>query len=90
LLVAEIADVFSDEKITLAVGEPMQRHMKQDNSTYKPTRVSQVRKVPLRFQSEASLKRFDTADASKPFSTRLEPIMVHPSIADTSRLAGQP
>jgi hypothetical protein len=49
-LMKEFKDVF---KITPLTGAPMQIHLKRDDPSYRPIRVSHHRKVPLHFQEEA-------------------------------------
>jgi hypothetical protein len=52
-LMKEFKDVFEVDKITLLAGAPMQIHLKRDDPSYRPIRVSHHRKVPLTFQEEA-------------------------------------
>jgi hypothetical protein len=52
-LMKEFKDVFEADKITPLTGAPMQIHLKRDDPSYRPIRVSHHRKVPLHFQEEA-------------------------------------
>jgi hypothetical protein len=52
-LMKEFKDVFEADKITRLAGAPMQIHLKRDDPSYRPIRVSHQRKVPLHFQEEA-------------------------------------
>jgi hypothetical protein len=52
-LIAEFAVVFNDKTLTPVIGEPMQIHLMREDPTYKPTRISTSRKVPLHFKKEA-------------------------------------
>jgi hypothetical protein len=52
-LMKEFKDVFEADKITPLAGAPMQIHLKQDDPSYRPIRVSHHRKVPLHFQEKA-------------------------------------
>jgi hypothetical protein len=52
-LMKEFKDVFEADKITPLAGAPMQIHLKQDDPSYRPIRVSHHRNVPLHFQEEA-------------------------------------
>jgi hypothetical protein len=52
-LMKEFKDVFEADKITPLAGAPMQIHLKRDDPSYRPIRVSHHRKVPLHFQEEA-------------------------------------
>jgi hypothetical protein len=52
-LMQEFKDVFQADKITPLTGDPMQIHVKRDDPSYRPIRVSHHRKVPLNFQEEA-------------------------------------
>jgi hypothetical protein len=52
-LMKEFKDVFEADKITPLAGASMQVHLKQDDPSYRPIRVSHHRKVPLHFQEEA-------------------------------------
>jgi hypothetical protein len=52
-LMKEFKDVFEADEITPLTGAPMQIHLKRDDPSYKPIRVSHHRKVPLHFQEEA-------------------------------------
>jgi hypothetical protein len=53
-LMKEFKDVFEVDKITPLAGAPMQIHLKRDDPSYRPMRVSHHRKVPLHFQEEAT------------------------------------
>jgi hypothetical protein len=52
-LMKEFKDVFEADKITPLTGAPLQIHLKRDDPSYRPIRVSHHRKVPLHFQEEA-------------------------------------
>jgi hypothetical protein len=52
-MIKEFKDVFKADKITPLTGAPMQIHLKRDDPSYRPIRVSHHRKVPLHFQEEA-------------------------------------
>jgi hypothetical protein len=52
-LMKEFKDVFEADNITPLTGDPMQIHLKWDDPSYRPIRVSHHRKVPLHFQEEA-------------------------------------
>jgi hypothetical protein len=52
-LMKEFKDVFEADKITPLAGAPMQIHLRRDDPSYRPIRVSHHRKVPLHFQEEA-------------------------------------
>jgi hypothetical protein len=52
-LMKKFKDVFEANKITTLAGAPMQIHLKQDDPSYRPIRVSHHRKVLLHFQQEA-------------------------------------
>jgi hypothetical protein len=52
-LMKEVKDVFGADKITPLTGAPIQIHLKWDEHSYRPIRVSHHRKVPLHFQGEA-------------------------------------
>jgi hypothetical protein len=52
-LMKEFKDVFEADKITPLAGARMQIHLKRDDPSYRPIRVSHHRKVPLHFIEEA-------------------------------------
>jgi hypothetical protein len=49
----EFKDVFEADTITPLTRDPMQIHLKRDDPSYRPIRVSHHWKVPLHFQEEA-------------------------------------
>jgi hypothetical protein len=52
-LLLEFKDVFEADKMTPLKGDPMQIHLKWNDPSYRPIRISQHRKVLLHFQEEA-------------------------------------
>ena len=52
-IMEEFADVFDESVISPMEGDPMHVHLRRDEPTYKPTRVSVARRVPLHFAEEA-------------------------------------
>jgi hypothetical protein len=69
----EFKDVFEADKITPLAGAPMQIHLKQDDPSYRPIRVSHHKKVPLHLQEQAdkTLKWFlDSGVIQEPLNQR--------------------
>ena len=52
-MLEEYKDVFDEETLTPMAGDPMHIHLRRDDPTYKPLRITTARRTPLHFKKEA-------------------------------------